>query len=112
MSIFQIGATLFALFMMYVVSIHRRKAKISLIEVSFWYSMWALFILISLFPNILLGIVHALHFQRVFDLLLVLALMVLTVLVMLSYFTQKENQKKLEKFVRKQAIDDQTKKIS
>lgn len=106
MSIFQIGATLFALFMIYVVTIHKNKTKLSKVEVSFWYAMWMLFIVIALFPNLLLGITHTLHFQRVFDLLLVLALMVLTVLVVLSYFTQKENQKKLEDFVRKQAIDE------
>jgi hypothetical protein len=109
MSIFQIGATLFALFMMYVVSIHKRKAKLSLVEVSFWYSMWFAFIVISIFPELLLGISHVLHFDRVFDLLLVLALMVLTALVVMSYFTQKENQKKLENFVRKQAINEKNK---
>ena len=106
MSIFQIGATLFALFMMYVVSIHRRKSRLSLFEVGFWYSMWFVFIVISIFPNLLLGISGALNFQRVFDLLLVLALMVLTGLVVLSYFTQKENKRKLEEFVRKQAINE------
>ena len=105
MSIFQIGATLFAFFMMYVVTIHKNKTKLSKVEVSFWYAMWALFIVISLFPNLLLGITQRLNFSRVFDLLLVLALMVLTVIVVLSYFIQKENQKKLEEFVRKQAID-------
>ncbi|GIK83883.1 MAG: hypothetical protein BroJett025_05050 [Patescibacteria group bacterium] len=109
MSIFQIGATLFALFMMYVVSIHKNKSKLSLIEMSFWYSMWGLFVIIALFPDLLTGITQRLSFQRVFDLLLVLALMVLTVLVVLSYFMQKENQKKLEEFVRKQAIDERKK---
>jgi len=106
MSIFQIGATLFALFMIYVVTIHKNKTKLSKVEVSFWYAMWVLFIVISLFPNLLLGITQRLSFQRVFDLLLVLALMVLTVIVVVSYFIQKENQKKLEDFVRKQAIDE------
>lgn len=109
MSIFQIGATLFALFMMYVVSIHKKKTKLSVMEVGFWYSMWSVFIVIAIFPNLLLGISHTLHFQRVFDLLLVLALMILTAIVVLSYFTQKENQKKLEEFVRKQAINEKTK---
>lgn len=109
MSIFQIGATLFALFMIYVVTIHKNKTKLSKVEVLFWYAMWVLFIVIALFPNLLLGITHTLHFQRVFDLLLVLALMVITVLVVLSYFMQKENQKKLEDFVRKQAIDEKKK---
>src|SRR5688572_1352139 len=106
MSIFQVGATLFALFMIYVVTIHKRKSKLSKVEVSVWYSMWGLFVIIALFPDLLLGITQKLSFQRVFDLLLVLALMVLTVLVVLSYFMQKENQKKLEEFVRKQAIDE------
>lgn len=109
MSIFQLGATLFALFMIYVVSIHKNKSKLSIVEISFWYSMWFLFVVIALFPNLLLGITHTLKFQRVFDLLIVLALMVLTVIVVLSYFTQKENQKKLEQFVRKQAIDERKK---
>jgi hypothetical protein len=106
MSIFQIAASLFALFMIYVVSIHKNKTKLSSLEVSFWYAMWVLFIVISLFPNLLLGIAQTLNFSRVFDLLLVLALMVLTSIVVLSYFVQKENQKKLEEFVRKQAIDE------
>jgi len=106
MSIFQVGATLFALFMIYVVSLHKNRSKLSVTEVSFWYSMWGLFIIIALFPNLLMGITQRLHFQRVFDLLLVLALMVLTVIVVLSYFMQRENHKKLEEFVRKQAIDE------
>ena len=40
MSIFQVIALLFALLMMYVVNIHRRKLRLSLIEVAFWFSMW------------------------------------------------------------------------
>lgn len=106
MSIFQIGASLFGLVMIYVVSIHKKKAQLTFFEVSFWYSMWFLFIVISIFPDLLTGISSTLKFQRVFDLLLVLALMVLTVLVILSYFKQKENQKKLETYVRKLAIDE------
>lgn len=106
MSIFQIISVLFALFLMYVVSIHKRKAKLSRTEVSFWYSMWAFFIIVALFPQLLIGIANELRFARVFDLLVVIALMVLTILVVINYFTQKENQKKLEIFVRKKAIHD------
>lgn len=106
MSIFQIIATLFALFMMYVVTVHKRKLSLSDLEVSFWYSMWVLFIVVALFPDLLLGITQQLNFSRVFDLLLVLALMVITVLVVINYFTQRENQERLEKLVRKRAIDE------
>jgi hypothetical protein len=109
MSIFQIAASLFGLFMMYVVNIHRKKAALSLIEVSFWYSTWASFIIIAVFPNLLLGISDTLKFARVFDLLVVIAFMILSVVVFMSYLKLKENKQKLETLVRKQALDEQEK---
>lgn len=104
MSIFQVGATLFALFMLYVVNIHRRKLRLTRLEVFFWYSMWFLFIVIALFPELLLGIAGTLKFARVFDFLVVVALMVLTIIVISNYFIQRENARKLEEVVRKIAL--------
>lgn len=104
MSIFQIISTLFALFMLYVVTIHGRRAMLSAVEFTMWYSLWILFILLALFPNLLQGITGALNFARVFDLLIVGAFMILAVVVFLSYFTQKKNTRKLEEFIRSQAI--------
>jgi hypothetical protein len=75
-------------------------------ETSFWVSTWCLFIFICLFPNTLLGLVHILKFGRVFDLLVVMALMILSIVVFMSYFAQKEGNAKLEKFVRQQAITE------
>jgi hypothetical protein len=104
MSIFQIVAVLFALFMMYVVSIHGKKKTLKVWEVSLWLTTWGSFIALALFPYLLLGIAGALHFSRVFDLLLIIALMILTVVVFSSYFTQKELKRKLEELVRRDAI--------
>jgi hypothetical protein len=104
MSIFQIGAVFFALFMLYVVTIHKRKSALGFLEVSFWYTTWIVFIIIAIFPNLLLGLSDALHFARVFDLLLVVALMILTVVLITSYFKQREMSAKLEIFIRQQAI--------
>lgn len=104
MSIFQVLAVFFALFMLYVLGIHKKKSKLTPLEVSFWYSTWFAFIVIAIFPNLLLGISNALNFTRVFDLLVVGAMMVLTVVVIMGYFQQKENNLKLEKFVREEAI--------
>src|SRR5690606_13582321 len=104
MSIFQLASAIFALYMLYVVQIHRRKLNLSLIEMLTWRSLWVIFVFLSLFPQSLLGIVEALHFARVFDLLLVMALMVLTTIVMTSYFRQREYGKKLEDLVRSIAI--------
>lgn len=109
MSIFQIGAVFFALFMLYVVSIHKRKSALSFIEVSFWYSTWLIFIIIAIFPNLLLGISDALSFARVFDLLIVVAFMILTVVLITSYLKQREITQKLETFIRQQAIEHASK---
>jgi len=104
MSIFQLIALVFAFLMMYLVTLHHRKQFISRIEVSMWISLWFLFIVISLFPNLLLGIVGILHFDRVFDLLIVIALMIITTLVVVTYFNQKKLRSELEIFVSKDAI--------
>ncbi len=106
MTIFQILAVLFAFFMMYVVSIHGKKRTLSVPEVSFWFSLWILFAVLSLFPSLLEGITTTLHFARVFDLLVVATLMLLSIVVFLNYFGQKEANRKLEKFVRLKAISD------
>lgn len=110
MSIFQIIATLFALFMLYVVNIHRRKLRLTYLEVGFWYSSWFLFIVIALFPGLLLGITQSLQFARVFDLLVVMALMGITILVITNFFIQRENARKLEEVVRAIAMTKTSRK--
>ncbi len=105
MSIFQLIAGLFAIFMLYTVSIHRRKKHLSNGEAALWFFLWSGFIFIALFPNVLLGVTQALHFARVFDFLTVVAFMVLSIVVFLSYFGQKAFARKIEDFIRRQAID-------
>ena len=107
MSIFQVIATLFALFMMYVVSIHGKKKTLSFWEVSLWMTTWGTFIILALFPNLLLGITGALRFSRVFDLLLIIALMVLSVVVFINYFSHKELKRKIEEMIREEALNAQ-----
>ncbi len=104
MSFFQISAILFALFMLYVVSIHGKKRTLTATEISFWVSTWLFFIVIAVFPNLLLGIAHTMRFARVFDFLLVVALMVLTIVVFYGYFAQKEVVQKIERLTRELAI--------
>lgn len=104
MTIFQVISALFALFMMYVVTIHGKKRNLSRTEVWAWNSVWVGFVVIALFPNLLLGVTGLLNFARVFDLLIVIAFMILSVVVFMSYFTVKSLQKKLEDAIRAEAI--------
>jgi len=113
MSLFQVIATLFALFMLYVVNIHRRKLQLNSAEQLFWYALWIAFIVIAIFPNLLLGVARLVRFERVFDLLVVGSSMVITTLVVTNYFLQRENNRKLEEVIRtfalKEADNDQGK---
>ncbi len=100
MSIFQIAATLFALFMVYTVRLHHKKKTLSDNESFVWISIWFLFIVIALFPDLLKGISDTLHFARVFDLLLVIGLMIITVITFRSYFDQKKIEQRIEDLAR------------
>lgn len=106
MSTFQVIAVLFALFMMYVVRIQFKKKTMNLLETSFWYTTWILFMIVAVFPFLLEGIVGVLKFSRVFDLLVVLAFMFLTFIIITSYFAQKENNKKVTELVRQLALEN------
>lgn len=100
MSMFQVAAILFALFMLYVVQIHYKKKTLAVVESFFWSSLWVLFIVIAIFPDLLKGISDTLHFSRVFDLLLVTGLMILSMVSFKSYFDQKQSRMRIEHMVR------------
>lgn len=104
MTLFQIFSVLFAIFMSYVIRVHQSRARLSLFEASWWYSLWLLFAVLALFPSILIEISDYFFFERVFDLLVVGAFMVLSFLVVRSYLKYRETQVTLEKIVREQAI--------
>ncbi len=104
MSIFQIIATLFALFMIYTVTLYRKKKTLSSMETSLWLAIWSLFIVIATFPNLMLGISDRLNFARVFDLLVVGALMILSVVTFANYFTHKRLETRIEDLVREKAL--------
>ena len=104
MTLFQLTALLFALFMAYVTRVHQQRAKLSKLEAFLWYSLWIFFSILAIFPNLLIGISEYFYFDRVFDLLVVGALMLLSFLVIRSYFKYREIQVQIEKLIREQAI--------
>jgi hypothetical protein len=104
MSIFQLIALLFALFMLYIVRIHSRKQTLGMTETSVWTSIWLLFAVLSLFPGLLSGISDTLNFARVFDLLVVAAFMVVTYLTFSNYLANKKMLTRFDRLVRDQAI--------
>lgn len=104
MSKFQILSVLFALFMMYTIRIHSKKKTLSISESSMWYSLWSLFIVVAIFPELVTGIATTLRFYRVFDFLVVAAFMILSVVTFNNYFSSKKIESKLEELVRNQSL--------
>lgn len=104
MTLFQLASILFALFMAYVVRVHQSRARLSKLEASFWYSLWFVFVVLAILPDLLIGIADYFYFDRVFDLLIVGAFMILTFISLRSYFKYREIQRQLEELIRKQAI--------
>lgn len=104
MSIFQIVASLFALFMIYTVTLYSKKRTLGPAETSFWITVWTFFIILAIFPDLLLGISRQLKFARVFDLLLVGGLMILSVISFYNYLRHKALEMRIETFIREQAL--------
>lgn len=104
MFIFQLTAVLFGAFMMYLVRIHHRKKIIDHFEYGLWIAVWGAFIFFALFPQTLQAAVQTINFTRVFDVLVVMAFAVLSVVTYLTRMNLKKLEKKLETSVREQAI--------
>lgn len=106
MTLFQIFALLFGLWMIYEISIHAKKRLLSPLELGFWISLWSLFVVIAVFPELLIGLSQQLRFSRVFDMLVVGALTVLSIMIFVSYFAHKEMQVKLNRLIQELAIKE------
>lgn len=106
MLLLQIVSVVFGLFMLYVVRIHRRKQHLDSFETGIWIALWSIFIFLAIFPQTVNGIVQTLNIARVFDLLVIIALMIVVFLTFQNRIETKKLEKKVERIVRKRAIDE------
>ena len=102
----QIVSIIFGLFMLYMVRIHHRKGHIETYEYAMWIFIWLGFIFAAIFPQTFQGITETLNISRVFDLLVIIGLMVVTFLSFQNRVYFKRLEKKLEHVIRKRAIDE------
>lgn len=102
--IIQILSVIFGIFMIYVVQIHRRKQIIEAKEAYFWFFVWLGFIYVAIFPQTFKGLVQKLQIARVFDLLVIVAFMILTFLTFQNRISIKNITRKIEEIIRKKAL--------
>jgi len=104
MWIFQVAMALFAVFMLYVLRIHFKKQHLSSMEYGLWVLIWLGFIMLSLSPSLLQGVADVLHIGRVFDLLIVFAFLILTVVSITTRLSVLASQQKLAELTRLLAL--------
>lgn len=105
MILLQIVCILFALLMLYIIRIHRLKQNIPAAEFRMWIIVWVAFIFLTFFPQTTAGLAETLHISRVFDLFVILAFMVLTYITFMNRVHYERLERKLEKIIRKNAMD-------
>ena len=101
----QIIGILFGLFMVYYTFLHYKRKEFTVKEFSFWVLLWALFIIISLAPELLDPFVKSLELARAMDLLIILGFMFLIGALLYTYILVRNLQKKIEEVVRKIAFE-------
>lgn len=100
----QITGILFGLFMIYYSFLHYKRKEFTSKEIFSWSAIWVLFIIVSLFPNILDPIVKIGGFLRALDLLIISGFLFLIAAIFYTYTITRKVQKKLETVVRDIAI--------
>ena len=104
----QITAIIFSLLMIYFSVLHYKRKEIGPTENIIWIAIWVTTILITIFPEFLRT--HALSFavSRLFDLMVVCGFLLTIYLVASVYVRTRRLEKKLEKFVRQDAVNKVT----
>ena len=100
----QIIGILFGFFMMYYTFLHYKRKEFTMREYGFWLILWALFIVITLFPDILDPILKSLSIARALDFFIIIGFLFLIGMIFYTYTNVRANQKQLEEVVRKIAL--------
>ena len=104
----QIIGILFALFMLYFTFLHLRRKEFTIKETMFWIFAWLIFLFLSIFPMGLdFMIKDWFSFSRRLDFFIILGFIFLIGIVFYSYTIIRKIQNKIEKVVRKIALEKQ-----
>ena len=106
----QIIALVFILIMFYFTYLHFRRKEISILEIIILTLVWIAAALITIFPETFGTLSHKFDIVRTFDLAVIGGFIFVIPLVYLSYTRTKRLEKKLEEYIRKEAIKYPVKK--
>lgn len=101
---------IFGLAMMYFTYVKFKRRELNELELVIWFTGWVMLMFVAIIPSILDFIINPLHFYRRLDFFVVVGFFVLLGLTFYNYSIVKKMERKLEFFVRKQALQEQKKK--
>lgn len=101
----QIIALIFALIMIYIAYVHYKKGEINGLEIIFWLVCWIGAIGIIIFPESFKVFSGTIAISRAFDLAILGGFILIIPLVYLSHVKTNRLEKKLEDFVRQEALN-------
>ncbi len=105
----QIIAILFSLSMIYFALHSYKRGELNGMEIGSWLFLWAAAIVVIIFPEFLRTFANTFLVTRVFDLMVVGGFILVISIVSSAYARTKRLEKKLEDFVRNEAL--KTKRI-
>src|SRR3989344_8856806 len=100
----QIIAILFSLVMIYFAYLNFKKGELTKDEITVWLLLWAIVILVTIFPNYLRALAQNLFITRLFDFFVVGGFIFLISITSIIYMRTKRLGNKLEKLVRDEAL--------
>lgn len=106
----QIIALLFAFSMIYFAVLNYKRGEINGAEIASWLVMWALVIVVVIFPELLQNFAKTFLVTRVFDLMVIGGFILVISLASTAYIRTKRNEKRLEELVRKLSLKGKGKK--
>lgn len=108
----QILAILFVIWMVYFSYLHYKRREFSRIEFILWNTLWFGLLLVVLYPTSVRFILNTFNISRTFDLVVVVAIIVLFGVTFRNYVLLKRVKSRLEELVRKNAIDNHNENIN
>ena len=97
--------------MVYFALLNYRRGELNGIEIFFWFIIWTAAIFVIVFPDLLRTFSRTFLFARLFDLIVIGAILFVIVLASRAYIVTKRMEKKLEKYVRSEALKDTNNKL-
>lgn len=100
----QIIGVLFSMTMLYFTFLYYKKEHYDMKGLLFWSVAWIAFLVLSVFPETVYGVMEVLNVGRTVDFFVIAGFLFFSVIIFRMYIILKETQKKVEEIVTKIAI--------